>query len=65
MCLSLSLPTRAPSLPPHPPHPPSPQEEAALRERHFGGYELQSCSNYDLVWAEDGQDVERRPPGER
>lgn len=41
-----------------------PQQEAPeLRERNFGGYELQSCSNYERVWADDAEDPGRQPPG--
>ena len=40
------------------------QEALELRERDFGSYELQSCANYERVWAEDAQDPSRQPPGE-
>ncbi|KAK9834143.1 hypothetical protein WJX81_002405 [Elliptochloris bilobata] len=37
--------------------------EAALRERHFGAYELQSHDNYHKLWAADVLDPGARPPG--
>ncbi|GAB4813986.1 hypothetical protein N2152v2_001032 [Parachlorella kessleri] len=39
------------------------QEAVELRERHFGDYELQSCSNYETVWAADAAETSARPPG--
>lgn len=36
------------------------QLEPALRERCFGGHELTSCSNYELVWAEDAKSTANR-----
>lgn len=43
---------------------PTSQLADELRERAFGDYELQSTSNYELVWAEDARDPGSRPPGE-
>lgn len=34
--------------------------EPALRERCFGAHELTSCSNYDLVWADDAKSTASR-----
>jgi hypothetical protein len=36
------------------------EEMRALRERNFGDHELQSCSNYEAVWAADAQSTATR-----
>lgn len=36
--------------------------DEALRERHFGGFELQSHDHYKTVWVEDARDVAWRAP---
>lgn len=36
------------------------QLEPALRERCFGAHELTSCSNYELVWADDAKSTASR-----
>lgn len=36
--------------------------DEALRERHFGGFELQSHDHYKTVWVEDARDVNWRAP---
>lgn len=36
--------------------------DEALRERHFGGFELQSHDHYRTVWVEDARDVNWRAP---
>ena len=39
------------------------QVEAALRERCFGAFEMTSCSNYEVVWAEDAASTANRCAG--
>lgn len=36
--------------------------DEALRERHFGGFELESHDHYKTVWVEDARDVNWRAP---
>lgn len=36
--------------------------DEALRERHFGGFELDTHDHYKTVWVEDARDVRWRPP---
>ena len=39
--------------------------DEALRERHFGGFELQSHDHYKTVWVEDARDVNWRAPAKK